>query len=292
MNSLLGKRIGSGGCSEVFEWGDDKAIKLFRSNTNEYAVNIEYNNMIAAWKSGLPTYRPYEKVELEGRLGIIYERINGQTLMERLIQGNIAPNNITSPLNDNDKLLIDYKDNDIRITARVLNDIHQKRISGMPNQDEMIKDRISRAAYLTQEEKQNICRIVDNLPSKDSLCHGDPNPGNFIIRDGKPVIIDWMNASIGNPAADIAEYITMIKYAVLPPEIPNSFCDFFDSIRDLVIQTFLDEYIKLSNMAYREIEQWMIPVMAGKLSADAISDKEKKILVEELRKKLKSVYFH
>jgi len=286
MNPLLGKCIGSGGCSEVFEWGDDKAIKLFNFNTNEYAVNREYNNMIAAWKSGLPTYRPYEKVELEGRLGIIYERINGQTIMDRFLQGNIALNNITRPLNDNDKLLIDYKDNDIRITARVLNDIHQKKIPGIPNQVEMIKDRISRAAYLNQEEKQYIYTIVDNLPSKDSLCHGDPNPGNFIISDGMPVIIDWMNATIGNPAADIAEYIIMIKYCVLPPEIPNSFCDFFNTIRELVIQTFLDEYIKLSNMEYGEIEQWMVPVMAGKLSADAISDKEKKILVEEIRKRL------
>jgi tRNA A-37 threonylcarbamoyl transferase component Bud32 len=286
VNSLLGKCIGSGNCSEVFEWGDDKAIKLFRSNTNEYAVNREYNNMIVAWKSGLPTYRPYEKVELEGRLGIIYEKINGQTLMDRFLQWNIAPNNITFPINNNDKLLIDYKDNDIRITAKVLNDIHQKRISGMPNQEEMIKNRISRAAYLTQEEKQCICRIVDNLPSKDLLCHGDPNPGNFIIRDDKLFIIDWMNATIGNPAADIAEYIIMIRYAVLPTEIPNSFCNFFNAIRELVIQTFLDEYIKLSNMEYGEIEQWMLPVMAGKLSDDAISDKEKKILVEEVRKKL------
>lgn len=286
MNSLLGKCIGSGGCSEVFEWGDDKAIKLFRSNTNEYAVNKEYNNMIAAWKSGLPTYRPYEKVELEGRLGIIYERINGQTVMDRFLQGNISSDNVTRSFNDNDKILMDDKNNDIRIIARVLNDIHQKSISGMPDQKEMIKDRISRAAYLTQEEKQYIGRIVDNLPSKDSLCHGDPNPGNFIIREGKPVIIDWMNATTGNPAADIAEYIIMIKYAVLPAEIPNSFCDSFNAIRELVIQTFLDEYIKLSNMEYREIEEWMLPIMAGKLSADAISDKEKKILVEEVRRKL------
>lgn len=38
MNSLLGKCIGEGGCAEVFEWGEDKAIKLFRSNTDEYVL--------------------------------------------------------------------------------------------------------------------------------------------------------------------------------------------------------------------------------------------------------------
>jgi len=134
--------------------------------------------------------------------------------------------------------------------------------------------------------------VLDKLPTKNLICHGDPNPGNFIIRDGKAVIIDWMNATIGNPAADIAEYIILMKYAVLPPETPNSIVDFFNVAREFILEIFLDEYMKLSDMEYKEIDQWMLPVMAGKLSADGIYDKEKKVLVEVVRKKLQSIYFH
>lgn len=157
---------------------------------------------------------------------------------------------------------------------------------------EMLKGSISRATYLTQEEKQFIYKVLDKLPTKNSICHGDPNPGNFLIRDGKPVIIDWMNATIGNPAADIAEYIILMKYAILPPETPNSIVNFFNVARGFILEIFLDEYMKLSDMEYEEIDQWMLPVMAGKLSADGICDEEKKVLVEVVRKNLLSIYFH
>lgn len=286
MNSLIGNRIGSGGCSEVFEWEDDKVIKLFRSNTNEYAISKEYKNSVAAWKSGLPTYKPYEKVEVDGRLGIIFERVYGDTIMDRFLNQSA---DISLPLTDEAMRRLDYEDNDIRITAQTLFEIHKKSIPEMPKQAEMMKESISRASYLTQEEKQRISELVDHLPSKNCLCHGDPNPGNFFMNAGKPVIIDWMNATTGNPASDIAEYIIMIKYSVLPPEVPDRFVTFLDAVRELTIKIFLDEYTKLSGMKYEEIDPWMLPMIAGKLSTDAISDKEKNILVEVVRKKLKEI---
>ncbi|GKX64984.1 phosphotransferase [Inconstantimicrobium mannanitabidum] len=289
MNSLLGKCIGQGGCAEVFEWGEDRAIKLFRSNIDEYAVNKEYNNMVVAWKSGLPTYRPYERIDLDGRLGIIYERIIGQSFMERFIQEDIIFNDMKSNLTEEDKKLLDCKDNDIRTTARILYEIHQKSIDGMPNQIEDIKGNISRPAYLSEEEKCKIYNYIDTLPIKNCLCHGDPNPGNFIMRDDKPVIIDWMDAATGNPAADIAQYVIMMRYAVLPPETPQNFVNYLHLIREFVIDMFLDEYMKISGMKYEEIQQWMLPMIAAKLHADAICDEEKKTLINVLREKLKYI---
>ncbi|CAM4442637.1 hypothetical protein PAXY110619_15315 [Paenibacillus xylanexedens] len=61
---------------------------------------------------------------------------------------------------------------------------------------------------------------LDQLPMKQQLCHGDPNPGNILLRDHDAIIIDWNNASTGNPEADLAEYIIMIRYAILPPHLP------------------------------------------------------------------------
>ncbi|WP_370511428.1 MULTISPECIES: phosphotransferase family protein [Paenibacillus] len=44
---------------------------------------------------------------------------------------------------------------------------------------------------------------MKNLMMKQQLCHGDPNPGNILLRDHDTVIIDWNNASTGNPEADL-----------------------------------------------------------------------------------------
>lgn len=76
------------------------------------------------------------------------------------------------------------------------------------------------ARYLSQAEKAAVIAQLDQLPMKQQLCHGDPNPGNILLRDHDAVIIDWNNASTGNPEADLAEYIIMIRYAILPPHLP------------------------------------------------------------------------
>lgn len=287
MNSLIGKRIGVGGNSEVFEWEKDKALKLFYSDMDEYGVNKEFNNIKLAWKNGLPTYMPYEQIVISGRLGIIYEKIEGQTFMELLLKEYDSGISINLPLSDEDKSLIDTKDNLIRLTAKILYDIHKKVIPEFPDQTETLKWHIFSAPYLTEHEKEKINNIVDNLPKKSFLCHGDPNPGNFIMREGKPLIIDWMNASSGNPAADIAEYIVMMRYAVLPEGLPESFAHYFNNIREFLIEIFLDEYIKLSGMKYEEIDAWLLPIMCVKLKASAICKKEKDILLNCIREKLK-----
>ena len=62
-----------------------------------------------------------------------------------------------------------------------------------------------------------------------SCVNGDPNPGNILIGDkNEVVVIDWMDASIVNLEADLAEYIIMIRYAILPSFIPEKVSVQFD----------------------------------------------------------------
>ena len=45
----------------------------------------------------------------------------------------------------------------------------------------------------------------------------------------------------------------------------------------------MDEYEKLSGLTYDEVQPWLVPVAARKLLADAITEDEKKIIVEMFR---------
>ena len=131
-----------------------------------------------------------------------------------------------------------------------------------------------------------VIAILDSLPTKKQLCHGDPNPRNILIQEGKAVVIDWMNASIGNPEADLAEYVVMIRYAILPPDLPHDVVDLFDSMRESIIGAFTNEYARLSNITYDEVDAWITPIAARRLSADAISEDEKVLMVREIRERL------
>ena len=285
--STIGKCVGSGGCSEVFEWGNEKVIKLYRSNTTRNAAEREFINSMAAWESGLPVPRPYKLVDMDGRPCVIFERITGETLKDRFFAQLYSSNNAKLPLSDNDKALLDHEDNDMRIIARLLYEVHKRSIPGVStNQRNSLKHSISWPTYLTPGERQAVCEYLDSLPEMSCLCHGDPNPNNIIMRDGKPVIIDWMNATIGNPGADIAEFIIMFRYAILPVDTPSFIIDFFNAVRETIIAIFLDEYTKLSGMKHEDIDAWILPVAARKLSADAISEEEKSILVNVIRERL------
>jgi thiamine kinase-like enzyme len=278
MQVKLGSKIGEGGCSEIFEWEDNsKIIKLARANTNHEALRREYENNRIAWENGLSVAQPFELLDIDGRPGIVFERIHGESLMERFINQVLK-----QPTAEEESKEM----NDIRITARILNEIHNKTNLKMPSQRENIKYSIRGVDYLTFAEKEAVIDILDSLPAKQQLCHGDPNPGNIMIRDGKAVIIDWMNATIGNPEADLAEYIIMIKYAILPPYLPSKATNYFNSIRESIIKVFLDEYMKLSGITFNQIDPWITPIAARKLSADAISEDEKDLLIKEIRRRL------
>ncbi|TQR45942.1 phosphotransferase [Paenibacillus popilliae] len=278
MTITLGNKIGEGGCSEVFDIGNKQIIKLAKENTSIEAAKREYLNNSIAWECGLSVPQPFDLTEVDGRPGIIVEHIIGETMMERIIKSAIK----------NDEIIQD----DIRLTAQQLYNVHKTLFAGheLPNQKNVIKSHILSVNYLTAHEKESVISLLDSLPTRQCMCHGDPNPGNIMIKnDGKAVLIDWSNATVGNPEADIAEYILMIRYAILPPHFREDIRHEFEFIREKLITIFMDEYTKLSGIAYDEVVPWLTPIAARKLSADAISDLEKEKLLEEIRRTLMEI---
>jgi thiamine kinase-like enzyme len=132
------------------------------------------------------------------------------------------------------KIDFDDKDSELRIFARVLNEIHKATVTDIvTNQKENLKAIIGRPSMFTDDEISAIHSYIDYLPNKKQLCHGDTNASNLILINDLPIMIDWMHASIGNPAADVAEVCVMIEYAVLPPETPAAVDEFFQATRQV-----------------------------------------------------------
>lgn len=276
MNPMIGKKIGEGGCSEVFEWGGTQCIvKVAKPNTNEEAMKKEFANTRVVWKNGLPAVRPIELLNVDGRPAIVFERIYGESLMERFMRQMVHSHAMGT-----------NGSNQLMITAQLLNDVHRRSSLRLPSQREGLIDSIRSPRYLTPSEKELVVQHLQRLPMKSKVCHGDPNPGNIIVREGKGVFIDWMNASIGNPEADAAEYIIMVRYAILPEHLPDHGIQAFDAKRETIVSVFCEEYCRLSGITYEEIEEWIVPVAARKLGADAISEEEKNKLLEVIRSRI------
>jgi aminoglycoside phosphotransferase (APT) family kinase protein len=74
----------------------------------------------------------------------------------------------------------------------------------LPSQRDRLESKIRRSAAAIDG---SLARALDLLPPRAGalrMCHGDMHPSNVILgRDG-PVIVDWFDASRGEPIADVA----------------------------------------------------------------------------------------
>ncbi|WFD11877.1 aminoglycoside phosphotransferase family protein [Tepidibacter hydrothermalis] len=279
MSTKMGRKINEGSSAEVFEWeNDEKIIKLAKNKKRHQSMLTEYLNSQVAWDNGVSVPQPFGLVDVDGRPGIIFERIYGETLMERFVN----------------QKGFNYEDV-ARITAKILSETHGKKIPNIRSQREAIIYSINGANYLTNSEKKLVVDILNNIPIKEQLCHGDPNLNNILIRDNKALLIDWRHASIGNPETDLAEYILMTRYAIvpmvrqaiLPRHIPSEIEYYINSIKEEIIKVFIDEYTKLSDITSEDIDSWIIPMAARRLSVGIIPKSEKEQLVGEIRRRLK-----
>ncbi len=285
MDTKLGKKINEGVSAEIFEWeNNEKIIKLAKSRSYSQAMVTEYLNSQVAWESGLSVPQPFKMVEIYNRIGIVFERIYGDTLMDHFFNQSLCSFNTEGNIRG-----MNYKDVP-RITAKILRETHSRRSAkNMPFQRRAIICSIDGAKHLTPSEKKLVLDVLNSIPIKQQLCHGDPNLNNILIRDrdNKALLIDWMYASIGNPEADLAEYIITVKYGKSFKNIPDGIIDYIDPIREETIKAFIDEYTKLSDITYEDIDAWIMPMAASRLSAGIIKYDEQKLLVGEVRKRLR-----
>lgn len=84
LSQTKGRLIGRGRLAEVFAWGDDQAIKLFHPGRPRKLIEKEAYISRIAYGNGLNTPAVGEIVEADGRLGIVFELVEGTSMLSRI----------------------------------------------------------------------------------------------------------------------------------------------------------------------------------------------------------------
>src|SRR5437588_451136 len=84
--------------------------------------------------------------------------------------------------------------------------------------------------------------VLEGLPAGDRLCHGDFHPGNLMGTWEAPVVIDWGNASRGEPLADVARTEFLHRLAAPPAGTPVAFRALIGVGRSLLARRYLAVY--------------------------------------------------
>lgn len=268
----IGQLIGKGNTAEVYLWGNSDVIKIFDQHIPERLIKNEYDTNLQIQYLQLPSPMAKGIIEVEGKKGIIYKKLEGENLTNLLTRNPFA-------IKKNAKLF-----------SQLHFQIHQKDGNNLPKQIEYLIRNIQMTDLLTNEEKQSICQYLCSLPEGNQVCHGDFHPDNILVSKDQVKVIDWMTGSSGNPLGDIAKAFIIIKYAYLPKSMPNLTRMLLEVFRDYFCKYYLEEYEKLAGISREEIEKWNLPIMASRLS-EAIHPDEKKVLLHVIRSQYKE-YIH
>lgn len=189
-----GDLIARGNTSDVWTWSRTTVVKVLRPDMPRHWASLEAKITGLVHEAGLPVPAVEEVVFVDGRPGIVFERIDGMSMWEQMLN---APKDLQ------------------RLTRALVDlqcDLHSSTApAGLPDLRTRLRTNVSCADLLTEEDREAAAHLVDRLPAGTALCHGDMHPRNILMSSRGMVLIDWFDASAGNPVADIARSSLLIR---------------------------------------------------------------------------------
>ncbi len=259
----LGRLIGTGTTAEVYELDENSVLKLFRKEIPESHSKREYDTARAVNNCEVPSPKVLEWVQYEGRFGIVYEYVKGKSMLKELLN--------PWRLKKHAELL-----------AILHHRIHMQKPTGLlPYKQRLLRD-IEKADLLSEQEKQAVIVMLEALPDGDSLCHGDFHPDNIMLFENNPIVLDWMTAGIGDPAADVARTSLILITSQLPNNIPLPVKKYIQLMRQFMYSVYIKKYCELSRFTKAQIDAWMIPIAASRL-AEWRPKRENDLLLHQIR---------
>lgn len=236
-----------GRTAEVFAWNDDQVLKLFRPGWGMAIAAHEAEVARALYAAGVPMPRVDDVIEVDCRAGVVYERISGPSLLA----------------------ILRAHPQQLRPVARMMAEtharMHERSITGLPRLREVLAHRIQAAPCLPTAHKHAALDALDALPDGDTLCHGDYHPDNVLLSARGPLIIDWENAALGDPLADVARTLLLIRAGAVQTTSPAMRVP-MRALTAVLNRFYLRRYRQLHPYAPERLAAWELPVTAARLS--------------------------
>ncbi len=183
--------LAEGRNAEVFAYGEGRVLKLDRPEWNGLSA-FEGTVLERLADAGLPVARPHGVVTVEGRSGVILDRIEGPSLLQVLSAA--GPEEV-------DVLAERFVALQLRCNATV--------VDGLPD----LVPRLASEVEASVPEAALRAELLTLLGELDDgghgVCHFDFHPLNVLVGPEGWVVIDWLTVASGPPAADLARTLVL-----------------------------------------------------------------------------------
>jgi aminoglycoside phosphotransferase (APT) family kinase protein len=219
---LSGDPIARGNTSDIWPWTETTVVKVLRPEIPAHWAAVEADIVARVHAAGLPVPDTEGVTEVQGRTGIVLERVEGQSMWERM--------------KSNPYEIADL----VRVMVELQVRLHETEVPGLPDLVRRLGSKIDEAVQISADERSRAQQMLVGLPAGTSLCHGDFHPANVVLTAAGPVILDWFDAASGHAVADHVRSSLLMR----PPE-ENSWLrgasrELLDTVHDAYISRLVD----------------------------------------------------
>jgi hypothetical protein len=227
---MFGPVVGHGSQATVYAKGE-YAVKLYREGYPKANVFSEAYVMSNLERENFPSPKIYEVLLVNGRYGLRMERIRGKMMGEGLAGDPVKVKDVLKVL--------------VNLQCRLQK--HGNAGDWAPDIKLRFRNDLVRNDRLSDDMKKRLLGILKELPDGRALCHCDFHFGNIFHNGAEYIIVDLVQISKGDPAADAV--CSYVSYSLMHHELG---------------EYYLDRYCEISEISRKNVLRWL-PVYAGTL---------------------------
>ena len=222
--------IAKGANGAVYRYNDETILKTYFAKDALPEIKQERENARRAFVLGINTAIPYGIVRVGDGYGTVTELLNA-TSVTKLIRQN--PDDLTQAATY-------YID--------MLKNIHSIEVDDgeVPDMKETAlawADFV--AAHLPEEQAKKLRALIEAVPKRNTMMHGDYHTNNIMVQNGEPLLIDMDTLCMGHPVFELGSmFNAFVGYTELNPQNTMDFFGYsFETAGkfwDMALKMYLD----------------------------------------------------
>jgi hypothetical protein len=251
--STLGPLIGQGRMASIYASPDGRALKLFHPGIPRSTADYEAERGRLIYNTGITAPAVYESITLNDQHGYYMECIDGLTLAQTFARQPMQLIQLSQAF------------------AEAHTAIHTRTAPDLTYFQEIFEHQCA-TADLPSELKSTALATLSRLPTGTTLLHGDFHPENILITPNRTVIIDWANACLGHPLADVARTAVILQVGGLPTPFLQHHAMRF--ARSLFLNLYLRRYRQLNPYSPEDLNNWLFILTIHRLFENISGERE------------------
>ena len=193
--------IAKGANGAVYRYNDETILKTYFAKDSLPEIKQERENARRAFVLGINTAIPYGIVRVGDGYGTVTELLSA-TSVTNLIRKN--PEDLTLAVN----YYIDMLKSIHKIEAEdgELPDMKETALSWA----QFV------APYIPKEQADKLYSLIEAVPTRNTLMHGDYHTNNIMVQNGEPILIDMDTLCMGHPVFELGSmFNALVGYSEL-----------------------------------------------------------------------------